>query len=64
MKDTLIADSGLIVIGIYILFLIFIGLLGRKARKEYTVSDFFLAGEIWILSYCSPYTQLNTVETL
>ena len=44
MNGSIITNSGIIVICVYILSLLLIGYLGKKASREYTLSDFFLAG--------------------
>jgi len=44
MNGSIITNSGIVVICIYILSLLLIGYLGKKASREYTLSDFFLAG--------------------
>ena len=44
MSGSLVTNSGIIVICIYILSLLLIGYIGKKASREYTLSDFFLAG--------------------
>lgn len=44
MDQSLISDKGLIFIGIYLLSLLLIGYLGKKASKEQSLNDFYLAG--------------------
>jgi len=44
MDQSLISDSGLIFISIYLLSLIIIGYLGKRASKEQSLNDFYLAG--------------------
>lgn len=44
MGNSLVNEGGLIFIGIYILSLLFIGYLGKRASKEKTLNDFYLAG--------------------
>ena len=44
MDQSLVSDSGLIFISIYILSLLVIGYLGKRASKEQSLNDFYLAG--------------------
>ncbi len=44
MDQSLISDRGLIFISIYLLSLIIIGYLGKRASKEQSLNDFYLAG--------------------
>ena len=43
-QTPLLGTGGLIFMGLYLLSLIIIGWLGRKAQKENTLADFYLAG--------------------
>jgi len=43
-QTALLGKGGLIFLGLYLLSLIFIGWLGRRAQKENTLADFYLAG--------------------
>ena len=44
MEQSLISNNGLIFIGIYLLSLLLIGFLGKKASKEKSLDDFYLRG--------------------
>ncbi len=44
MNQSLISDKGLIFISVYLLSLLLIGYLGKKASKEQSLNDFYLAG--------------------
>ena len=44
MEQSLISNNGLIFIGVYLLSLLLIGYLGKKASKEQSLNDFYLAG--------------------
>ena len=44
MEQSLISNNGLIFIGVYLLSLLLIGYLGKKASKEQSLDDFYLAG--------------------
>ena len=43
-QTPLLGTGGLMFMGLYLLSLIIIGWLGRKAQKENTLADFYLAG--------------------
>ncbi len=43
-QTALLGPGGIVFLGLYILSLIIIGYLGRRARKENSLADFYLAG--------------------
>ena len=44
--SALLGPSGIAFLGLYVLSLILIGWLGKKARAENSLSDFYLAGRV------------------
>ena len=44
MSDALLGTGGLVFMGLYLFSLIGVGLLGRAARKEDSLADFYLSG--------------------
>jgi hypothetical protein len=45
--EALLGTGGMIFMGLYLLSLLLVGVMGRMARKENTLADFYLSGRTW-----------------
>ena len=44
LEKSIISNTGIVIIGLYLSLLIVLGLIGRRVRKEDSLADFYLAG--------------------